>query len=292
MSTVRRVLKTAVPPTIFFLVVIAGWYVVSLFVLAETSKFLLPPPHEVVSESIFVEKVRSDMLSALWVTAKVALIGLAVAIVIGSVLAVIMSRAKWLERSFYPWVILLQTVPILAIVPVIGFWFGFDLFARIVVVVIIALFPLIINPLHGLQNVDPGLHDLFTLSNAQGLTRLTKLQIPSALPDVFIGLQSAAGLAIVVVTLIACAGLAWVLVLTTDASPLDAYLATTPGGIYAVMGTSAATGGDVTFVAATQVLRLLIVLASAPFLAAVLRRRRPVPDMSEGDGAPGSDGGG
>ena len=96
----------------------------------------------------------------------------------------------------------------------------------------------------------------------------------------------------IVVTLIACAGLAWVLVLTTDASPLDAYLATTPGGIYAVMGTSAATGGDVTFVAATQVLRLLIVLASAPFLAAVLRRRRPVPDMSEGDGAPGADGGG
>ncbi|MDQ2677099.1 MAG: ABC transporter permease subunit [Actinomycetota bacterium] len=197
MSAVRRFLGRTVPPTIFFLVVIGGWYVVSLFVLDEASKFLLPPPHEVVNESILDEKVRSDMLAAFWVTAKVAVVGLGIAIVIGSVLAVIMSRAKWLERSFYPWVILLQTVPILAIVPVIGFWFGFDLFARVVVVVIIALFPLIINPLHGLQNVDPGLHDLFTLSNVGGITRLTKLQFPSALPDVFIGLQSAAGLAIV-----------------------------------------------------------------------------------------------
>lgn len=76
----------------------------------------------------------------------------------------------------------------------------------------------------------------------------------------------------IAVTLVACAGLGWLLTVTTDASPLDAYLATTPGGIYAVMGTSAATGGDVTFVAASQVLRLLIVLASAPFVAAYLRR--------------------
>ena len=94
----------------------------------------------------------------------------------------------------------------------------------------------------------------------------------------------------IAVTLIACGGLAWVLVLTTGASPLDAYLATTPGGIYAVMGTSAATGGDVTFVAATQVLRLLIVLASAPFLATVLRRRSSVPGSAEGGGAPEPDG--
>lgn len=91
----------------------------------------------------------------------------------------------------------------------------------------------------------------------------------------------------IVVTLVACAGLAWVLVATTGATPLDAYLATTPGGIYAVMGTSAATGGDVTFVAATQVLRLLIVLASAPFVAAALRRRNPSPDPSDEAGTSG-----
>jgi uncharacterized protein len=75
-------------------------------------------------------------------------------------------------------------------------------------------------------------------------------------------------------TLAACAGLAWLLVATTDVVPLDAYLATNPGGIYAVLGISAATGGDVTFVTAAQVLRLLLVLGSAPLLATYLTRGR------------------
>jgi uncharacterized protein len=76
----------------------------------------------------------------------------------------------------------------------------------------------------------------------------------------------------IVVTLVACAGLGWVLTVTTDATPLDAYLATTPGGIYAVMGTAASTRSDVTFVAAAQICRMLIVLAIAPFVAAYFRR--------------------
>ncbi|MDN4174194.1 AbrB family transcriptional regulator [Nocardioides sp. SOB77] len=77
---------------------------------------------------------------------------------------------------------------------------------------------------------------------------------------------------VIATTLLACAGLGWVLVWTTDVSALDAYLATNPGGVYAVLGISAATGGDVTFVAAAQIVRVLIVLGSAPFVAAYLRR--------------------
>jgi membrane AbrB-like protein len=87
-----------------------------------------------------------------------------------------------------------------------------------------------------------------------------------------IGRMLPTALLTIVVTLFACAGLGWVLTVTTEASPLDAYLATTPGGIYAVLGVAAATDGDVAFVAATQMLRLLIVLASAPVIGAYLRR--------------------
>lgn len=196
MTRLRRILRSTVPPVIVLTVILGGWYAISFWVLDATEKFLLPPPHEVVTDPFLDDKVRSDLLAATWVTARVALIGLLVAIVVGLTLAVVMAQAPWLERSLYPWVILLQTVPILAIVPVIGFWFGFDLFARVIVVVIIAVFPLIINPLHGLQNVDPKLHDLFSLARADRLTRMRKLQFPSALPDVFVGLRSAAGLAV------------------------------------------------------------------------------------------------
>ena len=82
----------------------------------------------------------------------------------------------------------------------------------------------------------------------------------------------------IVVTLVCCAGLGLALAATTDATPLDAYLATTPGGIYAVMGAAASTGSDVTFVAAAQIVRMLIVLALAPFIAAYFRRRAAGPE--------------
>lgn len=95
----------------------------------------------------------------------------------------------------------------------------------------------------------------FTVASVKAIARL----VPTALVTI-------------TVTLLACAGLGWLLSATTGASGLDAYLATTPGGIYAVMGTSAATGGDVTFVAASQIVRLLIILGSAPFVAAYLKR--------------------
>lgn len=194
---VKRVLITAVPPLLVFAVVLAIWYFVSYQVLADDEKFLLPPPHDVLIDGFLNAEVRSDMLDALWVTAKAALIGLTISVFIGLFLAVAMVQARWVERSLYPYAILLQTVPILAIVPVISFWFGQALFARVMVCVIISLFPLIINPLQGMLGADRGLHDLFTLGGAGSVTRLVKLQFPSALPDVFVGLQTAAGLAVV-----------------------------------------------------------------------------------------------
>lgn len=87
-----------------------------------------------------------------------------------------------------------------------------------------------------------------------------------------IGAMVPTALFTIAVTIVACAALGWSLTQLTDVSGLDAYLATTPGGVYAVLGTAAATGADVTFVAAAQVLRLLIVLASAPLVAVYLRR--------------------
>jgi NitT/TauT family transport system permease protein len=184
-------------PAIVFAVIVGAWYVLSYLVLAPDQRFLLPPPHEVAAAGLGDPQVRGELLAASWVTIRTALLGLVVAFVIGSVSAVVMARARWVERALYPYVIFLQTVPILAIVPVIGFWFGYELGARVIVCVIVALFPLIINPLQGLRSVDPGLHDLFDLAGASRWVRLRMLQIPNALPHIFVGLQSAAGLSVV-----------------------------------------------------------------------------------------------
>ena len=82
-------------------------------------------------------------------------------------LAIVMSQARWVEHSIYPYAIVLQTIPILAVVPLLGFWFGFDFRSRVIVCVLVSLFPMITNTLYGLKSVDAGHHDLFTLYRRQ-----------------------------------------------------------------------------------------------------------------------------
>jgi NitT/TauT family transport system permease protein len=185
------------PPALVFLAVLGLWYAVSYLLLDPQRRFLVPPPHEVVRVSFFDPFNLRELLSALWLSTRIAFIGLAIAIAIGLVMAVAMNRAKWIERSLYPYAVLTQTIPILAMVPLFGFWFGFGNFSRVLVVVLFCIFPVVANTLFGLQSVQQEHHDLFTLHGASRLTRLWKLQFPAALPSIFTGLRIAAGLAVI-----------------------------------------------------------------------------------------------
>ena len=185
------------PPAAVFLASIAIWYGVSYLLLDARRRFLVPPPHDVIQVSFFDPFNLRDLLGALWLSTRVAFTGLAIAIVLGLVLAVAMNRAKWIERSIYPYAVLTQTIPILAMVPLFGFWFGFGAFSRVLVVVLFAIFPIVANTLFGLQSVDQEHHDLFTLHGASRRTRLWKLELPTALPSIFTGLRISAGLAVI-----------------------------------------------------------------------------------------------
>ena len=185
------------PPLVVLLVTIGLWYAISYLLLDPQRRFLLPPPHAVVQVGFLDPYNLQELLAALWLSARVAMVGLAIAIVIGMTLAIAMSQARWVERSLYPYAVILQTIPILALVPLFGFWFGFGLTSRVLVCVLIALFPIIANTLFGLRSVDQDHHDLFTLHDAGRLTRLRKLQLPSALPSIFTGLRISAGLSVI-----------------------------------------------------------------------------------------------
>ncbi|MET7516973.1 ABC transporter permease [Streptomyces sp. NPDC005480] len=178
-------------------VAIGLWYGVSYLLLAPNRRFLVPPPHQVLQVAVLDWTHLQPMLQALALTAQVALSGLVIAAALGITGAVVMSRARWLERSLYPYAVILQTVPILAIVPLIGLWFGFGFTSRVVVCVLIALFPLIANTLFGLQSVDRAHHDLFTLQKASRWARLRKLELPAALPAIFTGLRTSSGLSVI-----------------------------------------------------------------------------------------------
>lgn len=194
---VRSLPRTIVPVVGALVVAIALWYGVTYLLLSPRRRFLVPPPHQVLTDSFLRWSHLRPMLAALGLTAEVALCGLVIASALGIATAIAMSQAGWVERAVYPYAVVLQTVPILAIVPLIGLWFSYGFASRVIVCVIIALFPMIANTLFGLHSASPGAHDLFTLNKATRRQRLTKLQLPAALPSIFTGLRTSSGLSVI-----------------------------------------------------------------------------------------------
>ncbi len=186
-----------IPPVILGAFVVAAWYGITYGLLDARRRFLLKPPHEVIAQGFLDWSTFSEMLSGLWSSTQVAMIGLAISIGVGFLFATVMSQAKMIERAVFPFMVTLQAIPILAIVPLISFWWGTGQRSRIIVCVIISLFPIIVNTLFGLQSAERGMHDLFTLHHANRLTRLRKLMFPAALPAIFAGLRISAGLSVI-----------------------------------------------------------------------------------------------
>lgn len=192
-----RRLGPVIPPLMTGALILGIWYFVSYVILDPKRRFLLRPPHEVWSVGFADGENFSEMMSGLWATTMTAFWGLLIAILLGFVLAVIMSQAKFIERAIFPYAVVLQAIPILAIVPLIGFWFGYGFMPRVFICVIISLFPIIVNTLFGLVSADAGMHDLLTLHRANRATRLVKLMFPAALPAIFAGLRISAGLSVI-----------------------------------------------------------------------------------------------
>jgi NitT/TauT family transport system permease protein len=185
------------PPFVVFLIFLGIWYLFSYVLLDEDRRFLLPPPHRIIKVSFFDQDNRIELFKALGLSATIAFTGLAIAIVLGMGLAIVMSQARWLERSLYPYAVVLQCIPTIALVPLMGFWFGFGYPSRLLVCVMIALFPIISSTFFGLQSVDRDQHELFTLRGAGRLTRLWRLQLPAALPAILTGFQVSATLSVI-----------------------------------------------------------------------------------------------
>jgi NitT/TauT family transport system permease protein len=196
-SRLEHAVRLAGPPAVVFVAAIGAWYAASYLLLEPRRRWLLPPPDQVVRIGFGDPASRAELLSGLALSAQVAVLGLVIATIWGVASGVLMSQARWLERSLYPYAVALQSVPILAMVPLLGFWFGFGTTSRVLVCVLIAVFPIVGNTLFGVRSTERGHHDLFTLHHASRWTRLVKLQLPSALPAIFTGLRISAGLSVV-----------------------------------------------------------------------------------------------
>ena len=186
----------AIPPLLVLAILIGAWYVVH-GLLGASRNFLVPRPDQVIKDGFLDGQTRSEILHGVWHSTAVALTGIVIAAALGIAWAVAMGSARWVKRSTYPYAVILQCIPILAIVPLIGVWFGYEFKARVVVCVMISLFPMVANTLFGLEAVDKSHLELFQLQKAPRSTVLAKLMFPSALPSIFVGLRTSAGLSVV-----------------------------------------------------------------------------------------------
>ncbi|MDF2679636.1 MAG: transporter permease [Brevibacillus sp.] len=158
--------------------------------LLNVPPFILPPPSAVV---VSLWDLRSTLLGLhLWVTVKEVLLGLSVSILFGILLAFAMNMSQVVERLVYPYIVISQTIPIIALSPVFILWFGYDLSGKIAITILFTFFPIVVNTYDGLRSTDKEMLQLLKTMGANRWQIFTKLQLPSSLPHFFSGLKVAA----------------------------------------------------------------------------------------------------
>ena len=166
------------------------WYVVTY----DVKPYILPAP-TVVFETLFADW--DILLPALGVTLGITFAALGIALAGGVLLSILFVQSRWIELAFYPYAVVLQVTPIVAIAPLIIIWVQDTRVALVLCAVVVAIFPIVSNTTLGLRSVDPGLADLFRMSRATRWQTLWRLRIPGALPYFFAGLRIASGLALI-----------------------------------------------------------------------------------------------
>lgn len=155
---------------------------------------LLPSPVR-VAQTAWKEKL--TLVSGFLVTGAAASLGLAASGIVGFGMAILFSQSRMVRTAFYPYVIFLQTVPIVAIAPLLITWCGYGFNTVVLVAAIISLFPIVSNVTAGLLAIDDNLRDLFELHAATRMQLLLKLRIPAALDNLVLGLRISTGLAVI-----------------------------------------------------------------------------------------------
>ena len=190
-STIDKLLNYAAP-VLVFAVVATIWHFVVVWL--KIPNIILPSPIAVLN-ALWQE--RGVLMKGSWVTLQAAAAGLLCSAVFGSLIAVVFSQSSLLRIALYPYVIFLQTVPIVAIAPLLIIWSGNNFRTIVLVATIISIFPVIANVTSGLLSINENLRELFRMQSATRWQMLTKLRIPAAIPQLVLGLRISSGLAVI-----------------------------------------------------------------------------------------------
>ena len=187
----EQVLRVAIPVGMLVLAIVA-WEV---YVLASgTPKYILPSPVDVVGELAIGWPT---LLPSLWVTLSITFEALFLALIGGVGLAIILVQSKWIELALFPFAVVLQVTPIVAIAPLLLIYTPNTQTALLIVAFLVAFFPILSNMVQGLKSVDHNLLNLFDLYGAGRWQQLVFLKIPASMPYFMTGLRIGGGLSLI-----------------------------------------------------------------------------------------------
>jgi NitT/TauT family transport system permease protein len=183
--------NTALPVIGAVLAVLLWWALTAAF---HVDPFYVPSPPDVVDSFL---KTPEYLLRETWVTVQRVLIGFAIAVVLGLVIAVVLAASRTVERMTMPLLAAVNAVPKVALAPLLLVWMGFGNSPKIVMVVLVSFFPVIVSTMAGLSSTPADLHELARSLSASWWQTFVKVRLSWSLPQVFVGLKVATPLAII-----------------------------------------------------------------------------------------------
>ena len=194
MSSSRRLLA----PLAVIAILLGGWELAArwdwISGALSIEDFLVPAPSD-IAESLWRD--RSLLADDAWVTVREVVLGFLVALAAGLAFAIVLHLSETLRRAFYPLLVASQTIPPVAIAPILVVWFGFGIAPKLFLVALICFFPITVNTLDGLRSVDPQLITMMRTLGAGRIQILGRVELPSALPFLFSGARIAIAVAVI-----------------------------------------------------------------------------------------------
>jgi ABC-type nitrate/sulfonate/bicarbonate transport system permease component len=186
------------PPLVVVIALLGLWELAARWDLIADAlsiePFLVPAPSD-VAEALWND---ADLLADnAWVTAQEAVLGLALALALGFGFALALHRWDLLRRAFYPLLLASQTIPIIAIAPILVVWLGFGIGPKLVVIALICFFPITVNTLDGLRAVDADYGRMMRTLDASRTRILWAVEVPASLPFLFSGAKIAAVISVI-----------------------------------------------------------------------------------------------
>ena len=191
-SGIGHRLSALAAPVAAGLLVLSAWEALVRF--RGIPSYVLPGPLEILDTLV---RDRAVLLPALASTLRTTFMALLAAVGLGGAMAIVLSLSKGLERSLFPYAVILQVTPVVSIAPLIILWVGDVGTALLVCAWLVAFFPILANTMIGLNSADHHLADLFRLYRATTLQTLLRLRLPAALPYFLAGLRISGGLALI-----------------------------------------------------------------------------------------------